>query len=155
MENEQTQLQLIASRLRELRLISGKSTKEVASIIDVPEETYVKCESGESDFSFTFLHNCAKVFGVDITSLMTGDESRLSTFSVVRRGEGLPLERRKGFKYNHLASFFKGRMSEPFLVCARYSEEENQRPIVTASLVSTLLVIVVTGWVHQLTRKIK
>ena len=133
MENEQTQLQLIASRLRELRLISGKSTKEVASIIDVPEETYVKCESGESDFSFTFLHNCAKVFGVDITSLMTGDESRLSTFSVVRRGEGLPLERRKGFKYNHLASFFKGRMSEPFLVCARYSEEENQRPIVTAS----------------------
>ncbi|TWJ17949.1 putative effector of murein hydrolase LrgA (UPF0299 family) [Bacteroides zoogleoformans] len=28
-------------------------------------------------------------------------------------------------------------------------------PIVVASLVSTLLVIVVTGWVHQLTRKIK
>ena len=28
-------------------------------------------------------------------------------------------------------------------------------PIVTASLVSTLLVIVVTGWIHQLTRKIK
>ena len=28
-------------------------------------------------------------------------------------------------------------------------------PIVTASLVSTLLVLVVTGWIHQLTRKIK
>ena len=28
-------------------------------------------------------------------------------------------------------------------------------PIVTASVVSTLLVIVVTGWVHQLTRKLK
>ena len=28
-------------------------------------------------------------------------------------------------------------------------------PIVTASLISTLLVLVVTGWVHQLTRKIK
>ena len=28
-------------------------------------------------------------------------------------------------------------------------------PIVTASIISTLLVIVVTGWVHQLTRKIK
>ena len=27
-------------------------------------------------------------------------------------------------------------------------------PIVTASLISTLLVLVVTGWVHQLTRKI-
>ena len=28
-------------------------------------------------------------------------------------------------------------------------------PIVIASLVSTLLVLVVTGWVHQLTRKLK
>lgn len=28
-------------------------------------------------------------------------------------------------------------------------------PIVVASVVSTLLVIVVTGWVHQLTRKLK
>ena len=28
-------------------------------------------------------------------------------------------------------------------------------PLVIASLVSTLLVLVVTGWVHQLTRKIK
>ena len=28
-------------------------------------------------------------------------------------------------------------------------------PIAIASLVSTLLVLVVTGWVHQLTRKIK
>ncbi len=28
-------------------------------------------------------------------------------------------------------------------------------PIVTASVISTLLVLIVTGWVHQLTRKIK
>lgn len=28
-------------------------------------------------------------------------------------------------------------------------------PIITATLVSTVLVLVVTGWVHQLTRKIK
>ncbi|MBQ7365363.1 MAG: AMP-binding protein, partial [Clostridia bacterium] len=130
MEN---QLKQIAARLKELRLISGKSTREVASIINVPEETYLLCENGEQDFSFTFLHNCANLFGVDITALITGEESRLSSFSIVRAGEGLPLERRRGFKYNHLASYFKGRMSEPFLVTAKYSEEENSRPIATAS----------------------
>ena len=129
----ETQLKQIAARLKELRLISGKSTKEVASIINVPEATYLACENGEQDFSFTFLHNCANLFGVDITALITGEESRLSSFSIVRAGEGLPLERRRGFKYNHLASYFKGRMSEPFLVTAKYSEEENSRPIVTAS----------------------
>ena len=127
------QLKQIAARLRELRAISGKTAREVASLINLPEETYLECEKGEHDFSFTFLHNCAKVFGVDITSLITGEESRLSGFSVVRAGEGLPLERRRGFRYNHLASYFKGRMSEPFLVHAPYSEEENRRPIVTAS----------------------
>ena len=127
------QIKQIAARLKELRLISGKSTREVASIINVPEETYLLCENGEQDFSFTFLHNCANLFGVDITALITGEESRLSSFSIVRAGEGLPLERRRGFKYNHLASYFKGRMSEPFLVTAKYSEEENSRPIATAS----------------------
>ncbi len=129
----ETQLKQIAARLKELRLISGKSTKEVASIINVSEDTYLLCENGEQDFSFTFLHNCANLFGVDITALITGEESRLSSFSIVRAGEGLPLERRRGFKYNHLASYFKGRMSEPFLVTAKYSEEENNRPIVTAA----------------------
>ena len=127
------QIKQIAARLKELRLISGKSTREVASIINVPEETYLLCENGEQDFSFTFLHNCANLFGVDITALITGEESRLSSFSIVRAGEGLPLERRRGFKYNHLASYFKGRMSEPFLVTAKYSEEENSRPIAVAS----------------------
>ena len=127
------QLKQIAQRLRELRNISGKTTREVASIINVPEDTYIRCENGESDFSFTFLHNCANLFGVDITALITGEESRLSTFSIVRAGEGLPLERRQGFKYNHLASYFKGRMSEPFLVRAKYSEEENSKPIPVAS----------------------
>ena len=28
-------------------------------------------------------------------------------------------------------------------------------PIVTATVISTLLVLVVTGWVHQLARKLK
>ncbi len=127
------EIKQIATRLYELRLISGKTSKEVAEAINVSEELYLKCEGGESDFSFTFLHNCANLFGVDITALITGEESRLSSFSIVRKGEGLPLERRKGFKYNHLASYFKGRMSEPFLVVAKYSEEENSNPIATAS----------------------
>ena len=33
--------------------------------------------------------------------------------------------------------------------------EAQFRPIVVATLISTILVLVVTGWVHQLTRKIK
>jgi len=130
MEN---QVLLIAKRIEELRQITGKSPEEMAAVTNVSVGEYLKSESGENDFSFTFVHNCAKAFGVDITELITGDNAKLSTFSIVRKGEGLPLERRKGFNYRHLASFFKGRLSEPFLVKAKFDEATQNQPIPLAN----------------------
>ncbi|MBQ2686546.1 MAG: AMP-binding protein, partial [Clostridia bacterium] len=119
----------IARRLREIRLISGKTEEEMANLTGITAEQYIAYEGGESDFSLTFLNTCANIFSIDLTSLITGEESKLSTFSIVRAGEGLPLDRRKGFKYHHLASYFKGRMSEPLIVNAPYSSEEHSLPI--------------------------
>ena len=130
MEN---QVLLIAKRIKELRQITGKSLEEMAAVTNVSVDDYLKSEAGENDFSFTFVHNCAKAFGVDITELITGDNAKLSTFSIVRKGEGLPLERRKGFNYRHLASFFKGRLSEPFLVKAKYDESAQNLPVPLAN----------------------
>ncbi len=129
----QQQLKTIAQRIKELRLITGKTTAEMAALAGVSEEAYIKAENGESDFSFTFVHSCAKEFGVDITDLITGEGAKLSTFSIVRRGEGLSLERRRGFKYNHLASYFKGRLSEPFMVTAKYDPEAADKPLTLSS----------------------
>ena len=44
--------------------------------------------------------------------------------TVVRRGEGMPIRRRAGFEYQHLAYLLRGRMCEPFLVKAPYRKEE-------------------------------
>ena len=52
---------------------------------------------------------------------------------MVRAGEGMPLERRKGFKYEHLASYFAGRLSEPFMVCAKFDEAAQLQPIPLSS----------------------
>jgi Acyl-coenzyme A synthetases/AMP-(fatty) acid ligases len=41
----------------------------------------------------------------------------------------MPLERRRGFKYEHLASAFAGRMSEPFLVRVPFDESAQSQPI--------------------------
>lgn len=121
MENQVLQ---IAERIRGLREIIGKSVGEMAEICGVSEAEYRRAENGEYDFSFTFLHKCAKAFGIEIEELLTGDTAKLSGYSVVRRGEGTPLTRRKGFKYQHLATYFKSKYSEPFLVCAKYDPEE-------------------------------
>ena len=127
------QVKSIAARIKELRQIIGKTPEEMAMITNISTKEYLKSEAGENDFSFTFVHNCAKAFGVDITELITGDNAKLSSYSIVRKGEGLPLERRKGFKYNHLASYFKGRLSEPFLVKAKYDESLQNAPVPLAS----------------------
>lgn len=119
----------IAERIRGLRELMDISEEEMASVTGVSLEEYRKYEQGETDFPFTFLLKSAERFGVDIVELMSGEDPHLSFYTVVRRGKGLPMERRKGFAYRHLAFLFKHKLSEPFLVTAPYSAEEQGKPI--------------------------
>jgi mannose-6-phosphate isomerase-like protein (cupin superfamily) len=66
---------------------------------------------------------------VDIVELLTGSNPTLSFYTVVRKGGGLPIERRKGFDYKHLAYLLKDKMVEPFLVTVPYSQEEQNIPM--------------------------
>lgn len=119
----------IAERIRGLRLILDIPVSEMAEVCSTTEEDYIAHENGEKDFSFTFLYNCAKHFGIDITELITGDKPKLSFYSVVRKGEGLPIKRRKDFNYQHLAAMIQDRISEPFLVTAKYDKDAEEREI--------------------------
>lgn len=123
----------IAQRIRTLREILEFSTAEMAAATDVSEERYIALENGESDFSFTFLLKCADKFGVDMIELVTGEPPKLSFFTIVRNGEGLPIKRRAGFEYNHLAYLFKHKLAETFLVTAPYIEEQQNQPLVLST----------------------
>ncbi|MHB1454503.1 MAG: helix-turn-helix domain-containing protein [Saccharofermentanales bacterium] len=112
----------IADRIRGMRDILNISEEEMAGIIGISETEYAKYERGECDFTFTFLYKVANRFGIDMTDLLTGRSPQLADFTVVRKGEGIPIDRRKGFKYESLAYQFKDRIAEPFLVAARYDE---------------------------------
>lgn len=125
----ETQIKDIAERIRGLRQIMEITETEMASVTGVTLEEYCAKESGSEDFTFTFMLKCAQRFGVDIVELMTGENPRLSFYTVVRSGKGLPIERRKGFGYRHLSPFLKNKLSEPFLVSAPYSEDEQNKPI--------------------------
>ena len=114
-----TQVSQIAERVKGLRQILDISVECMANVCDTTVEDYIAHEEGNIDFSFTFLYKCAKHFGVDIAELITGDKPNLGFYTVVRNGEGLPIERRKGFKYQHLAYLMKDKISEPFIVTAK------------------------------------
>ena len=119
----------VASRIRETRLILNISEEEMAVCTGITVDQYREFESGTVDMTFTFIYKCAARFGLDTTDLLKGESPTLSEYSVTRAGGGLPIARRKGFKYNNLAPLFKGKSAEPFLVKARYNEEEMRLPI--------------------------
>lgn len=124
-----TNITEIANRIKSLRILMEISIEEMSKATDIKIEEYKKLEEGNSDFSFTFLYKCAEKFGIDIVELLTGDTPKLKCYSLTRKGEGLPLNRREGFAYQHLAHLFKDKTAEPFLVTAPFKKEEQNAAI--------------------------
>lgn len=114
----------IAPRLRGLRESCDFSARELAEKVGVSEETYALFEGGESEIPVSFLRDVATVCGVDLTALISGGEAHLHDYTVVRKGEGLSVQRRKDYDYFNLAARFTGRSMEPFLVTVPPKEKE-------------------------------
>ena len=119
-----TQLAEVAERIRTMREIMGLSEEEMARFTGVSKEEYQACEAGEKDFSFTFIYKCAGRFGIDPTDLIKGVSPTLSSYTIVRQGDGLPITRRQGFQYLNKAPLFKNKTAEPFFVTMPYDEAQ-------------------------------
>ena len=126
---EMLELMEVAQRIKQTRELLGYTAEEMAEKTEVTLDDYNEFESGTRDFNFTFIYKCAEKFDVDMIELLTGDNPRLSFYSIVRKGEGLPMKRRTGFNYSHLGYRFKDKYCEPFLVTAPYSDEDQDKPI--------------------------
>ena len=123
------QVQKIAERIKALREILNISTQEMADVTEISLDEYLSTEGGNSDFTLTFLLKCAQRLNVDIVELLTGSNPKLSFFTVVRKGGGLPLERRKGFSYKHIAYLLKDKLVEPFIVTAPFNDDDQNTPM--------------------------
>lgn len=106
----------IAPRLLGLRDAMGFSAKDLAEKLGVDEAVVTRYESAKVEIPVSYLMEVAHVCGVDLTELLSGSPARLSSYSVVRQGEGLSVQRRKDYNYWNLAANFTGRSMEPFIV---------------------------------------
>ena len=122
-------LQEVVARLKNLRELLGIDYATMAEKTAITVDEYKQKESGKVDLSFNFLYNCANVLNCDITELITGESAKLDNFTITKAGEGMPIVRRKGFKYLHLASNLKGRIAEPFVVTVPYDREADSKEI--------------------------
>lgn len=105
----------IGERLKGLREALNISEEEIAKLCDITVEHYKKIEAGKADPSVYRLSKIARHYGVDINALLFGDEPKMSSYFLTRKGEGIAVERNKSYSYQSLACGFRGRNVEPFL----------------------------------------
>lgn len=128
------QISQVAQRIRELRELSDMSVDEMADKLNISVEKYRQYESGSVDFPVSFLYNVAGLFNIELSVLLTGESPKLHTYSVVRKGKGVSVERRKEYKYQNLAYNFANKKAEPFLVTVEPDKEgTNEMPFYSHS----------------------
>ncbi len=110
------QLRQIGERLRGLRDALDIPAEEVAALCGITVDRYEKIENGEVDITISNLMKIARKYGVSADALMFAEEPHMSSYTVVRKGQGLSVERTKAYKYQSLASGFADRKAEVFIV---------------------------------------
>ena len=140
-----SQLEKIAMRIREMRQIMGYTTKEMAELTEISEETYFSYESGSVDLPFTFIHRCAKAYGIEITDLLEGQGAKLSGYTVTRKGAGLTTAEEEGITIQAIASQFRNKLAAPYWVTYTYSSELQNKPIHTVTHAGQEFDMVISG----------
>ena len=122
------QVRQIAQRVKELREISDLTVAEVASKVELSPEEYEAYESGRVDMSISLLIKLSELYGVDTTTLLTGQAPRLSVCALTRRNMGTPVKRAKHYVYKNLAYNFNHRKIEPLLVTVEPGANADMEP---------------------------
>ncbi|MDO5702066.1 MAG: AMP-binding protein, partial [Lachnospiraceae bacterium] len=130
---EANNLKEMAQRIREMREITGLSLSEMAEKTEVSLERYMEYESGETDLPFTFIHKCALIFNVGMSDLLEGQSSRLSSYTVSRKGHLQDKITEDGIQILNMAPMFRNKIAEPYWVTYEYQEELQNMPIHTTS----------------------
>ena len=136
MSNQNTvtnQLMDVALRIREMRQIVGFSIQEMAEKTEISPALYTEYEAGTADLPFSFMHKCAKIFGLELTELLEGHTAKLSSYTVTRRGKGMVTASEDGITIQDMAAMFRQKLATPYWVTYEYSEELQNKPIHTAT----------------------
>ena len=72
------------------------------------------------------IYEVANVMNVDPTELLTGEEPKMNSYTVTRSGQGVSVERYKGYAFESLAYNFIGRNKEPMIVTMYPNEKKPQ-----------------------------
>ena len=127
------QLLDVALRIREMREIVGYTVEEMAEKTEISPALYREYEAGTADLPFTFMHKCAKIFGLELTELLEGNSAKLSGYAVTRKGLGMVTASEDGITIQDMAALFRQKLATPYWVTYEYSDELQNQPIHTTT----------------------
>ncbi|MCR4915828.1 MAG: cupin domain-containing protein [Prevotella sp.] len=110
------QLKQIGERLRGLRDVLDLTAEEVAETIGISVEKYEKIEAGELDITISNLMKIAHKYGVSTEELIFAESPHMKSYFVVRKGQGMSIERTKAYKYQSLVGGFVNHKADVFIV---------------------------------------
>lgn len=120
-------IKMVANRIKELREIIGYTLPEFSKMLNMTLDEYSPYETGNTDIPISVLYEISTQLGVELTTILTGNEPRLKRFSYVKNGEGINIERSKQYDYKNIAYKMSGKKSEVLLVTV--SPEPNDSDI--------------------------
>ncbi len=115
------ELNEITKRVRELREVCDYSQEHLARELGISTDVYAAYET-DGTFPISVLYEIANKFHVDFNELVTGEQSRITTYQVVRRGAGRDSKRFEGYRYEDLAFRFADKVMQPLLVTLEPSD---------------------------------
>lgn len=110
------QLKQIGERLQGLREVLDISVEEMAETIGIDVEKYKKIEQGEVDITISNLMKIARKYGISTEELIFAETPHMKSYFVVRKGQGVSIERTKAYKYQSLVSGFVNHKADVFIV---------------------------------------
>jgi len=118
------QIKQIAERLKGLRDSLDLTTGQMAERCGRPEDEISRYETGETDIPMSYLFDVAQKFDIDTSTLISGEEPRMSAYFLTRFGKGKSIERNRAYKYQDLAGGFRRPDFEPFEVTVEPNDEQ-------------------------------
>jgi len=126
--NVSAPIEAVASRIKEMRDILDISVETMAQKLDITVEQYLEYENCEKDIPIGVIYKAANVMGIDSTLLLIGESARMQSYTVVRKGGGVEIERYRGYSFTSLAMNYIGRTMDPMIVTI-HNDEQPAKPV--------------------------
>lgn len=114
---------LLGHYIKKIRKQQGRTLQEIADACDVTKSLLSKIENNHTVPSIATLMKVADCLGVNVASLMSGDDTNAPVYTSEDTVKTKPLiKTNKGYEFYLFASDRKEKNMQPFLITARKSE---------------------------------